>query len=117
MIMALHVVVLVGLCGLGATDASAEELLGKCEAALDTPRQISFEAETQVEWTEGDPESQVTRHSLSRCVFRRDGERLEADAESWSLEDGKDVEGTSSPTLISQHLVRRPLHPLSESKG
>jgi hypothetical protein len=103
MIMALHVVVLVGLCGLGAADASAEELLTRCEAALDTPRQISFDAEMEVEWTEGDPESQETRHSLYRCRFRRDGERLEADVQGWLLEDGKDVEGR--PPFRSYHSV------------
>jgi hypothetical protein len=86
--MGFQILVVMGLYGAAATDVPADELLAKCEAALDVPRQIMFDAETLTEWTDGDPQSQPTRYSLSRCVFRRDGQRFQADATSWFLDSG-----------------------------
>lgn len=89
--MGYRLLLIVGVCGLSAPDASADELSKKCEAALDAPTRISFEAETQVEWAQGDPQSQETHHELYRCVFRRDGKRFEADAQTWMLNSGYEI--------------------------
>lgn len=78
-------------------------LLERLSRSVAPTTRIAFDSETETVWREGHGSAIETHRELTRCTFRRDGNRMEAFRQTWKIEG--EGESARKALLQSSHFL------------